>query len=345
MASKAPNVMKKLNNMYTSLAHPSFDMVYVLLLLICETILCTAILHLVGYTEIDWEAYMQEVDMYEAGELDYRKIRGGTGPLVYPAGFLYLYSFLKSATDNGTDISQAQVYFTFICIWNTAIVLMMYSILTRRMTIYCNTHSQQVALVWSWRIAMACCCLSKRIHSIFILRLFNDGPAMLLLYLSMLFFMHNKWRIGCFFFSSGVSIKMNILLFAPGLLLLLLQYPNSIWDTIICLGICATVQLLLGAPFLLSYPQSYIRKAFEFDRVFFYKWTVNWKVCGFCIIYIYCLVSDTLDSLSLSSSCQKKRLSPSHSPSYCSFCIYPFSHSSQSNGCSRPDKKQNDASS
>jgi alpha-1,3-mannosyltransferase len=35
--------------------------------------------------------------------------------------------------------------------------------------------------------------------------------------------------------------------------------------------------LVLGAPFLLTYPQSYIRKAFELDRVFFYKWTVNWK--------------------------------------------------------------------
>ena len=79
-----------------------------------------------------------QVDMYEAGELDYRKIRGGTGPLVYPAGFLYLYSFLKSATNNGTNVFQAQVYFIFIYIWNTAIVLMIYSILARRMTTYCT---------------------------------------------------------------------------------------------------------------------------------------------------------------------------------------------------------------
>ena len=231
--------------------------------------------------------------MYESGELDYRNIRGGTGPLVYPAGFLYVYSFLKSATNNGQNVFQAQVYFSFIYIWNLAIVLIMYSILTRRMTMYCTTHSQQVNLVWSWRIAMACCCFSKRIHSIFVLRLFNDGPAMLLLYLSILFFLHNRWNVGCFFFSCAVSIKMNILLFAPGLLLLLLQYPNSTWDTVVCLGICATVQLILGAPFLLSYPTSYIRKAFELDRVFFYKWTVNWKVCT-CVcchvMYYICIV-------------------------------------------------------
>jgi Gpi18-like mannosyltransferase len=101
---------------------------------------------------------------------------------------------------------------------------------------------------------------------------------MLLLYLSIWFFANSSWRVGCFVFSLAVSIKMNILLFAPGLLLLLLQFPPHIGETIVCLGICAAVQLVLGAPFLLSFPESYIRKAFEFDRVFFYKWTVNWKV-------------------------------------------------------------------
>jgi alpha-1,3-mannosyltransferase len=74
-------------------------------------------------------------------------------------------------------------------------------------------------------------------------------------------------------------------------LLLLLQYPNSTWDTVACLGIFGTVQKIFGAPLLLSYPTSYLRKAFELDRVFFYKWTVNWKVrtcvlmlCTICIV-------------------------------------------------------------
>jgi ALG3 protein len=51
-------------------------------------------------------------------------------------------------------------------------------------------------------------------------------------------------------------------------------------EVILRLGFgCALPQLLLGAPFLLTYPVSYLRKAFELDRVFFYQWTVNWKVC------------------------------------------------------------------
>jgi hypothetical protein len=42
-------------------------------------------------TEIDWVAYMQEVGGFLDGERNYMALRGDTGPLVYPAGFLYLY--------------------------------------------------------------------------------------------------------------------------------------------------------------------------------------------------------------------------------------------------------------
>jgi len=34
-------------------------------------------------TEIDWKAYMQEVEGFLGGEHDYVKLRGDTGPLVY----------------------------------------------------------------------------------------------------------------------------------------------------------------------------------------------------------------------------------------------------------------------
>ncbi|CAM9902486.1 unnamed protein product, partial [Hapterophycus canaliculatus] len=43
-------------------------------------------------TEIDWVAYMQEVEGFLSGERNYLNLRGDTGPLVYPAGFVYAYS-------------------------------------------------------------------------------------------------------------------------------------------------------------------------------------------------------------------------------------------------------------
>jgi len=118
--------------------------------------------------------------------------------------------------------------------------------------------------------------LSKRIHSLFVLRMFNDCIAVLLGYASLLLFMNRRYRSGCTIYSLSVSIKMNILLSAPGVLLVLLL-GTGLQETIICLLICASVQLLLGYPFLSTYPVSYLSRSFDLGRVFMYKWTVNFK--------------------------------------------------------------------
>jgi alpha-1,3-mannosyltransferase len=39
-------------------------------------------LNKVKYTNIDWTAYMEQVEIYKGGERNYFKIRGDTGPLV-----------------------------------------------------------------------------------------------------------------------------------------------------------------------------------------------------------------------------------------------------------------------
>lgn len=48
---------------------------------------------------------------------------------------------------------------------------------------------------------------------------------------------------------------------------------KAIWGTFAGFGL----QLALGAPFLLHHPVSYLERAFEFSRVFMYKWSVNWQ--------------------------------------------------------------------
>lgn len=203
-----------------------------------------------------------------------------------------MYGFLKWVTDGGRNVVIGQYIFCGLYVFNAAVTMSIYNYIGRTLQCFAPKKSPQYYnTIWSWRVAMVVTCLSKRIHSIFVLRLFNDGPCMILCYISVLLFAKSYWRFGCVFFSLAVSIKMNVLLFAPGLLLLLLQSSPGIWETITCLGICASIQLVLGAPFLLTHPVSYIRKAFEFDRVFFYKWTVNWKVS--IILCIYLLIKIT----------------------------------------------------
>lgn len=117
---------------------------------------------------------------------------------------------------------------------------------------------------------------SYRVHSIYILRLFNDPIAVLFLYVAINLFLDQNWTLGSIFFSVAVSIKMNILLFAPALLLF---YITNLGykETLKQLTICAIVQLILGSPFLVSYPVEYIKGSFDLGRIFEHKWTVNYR--------------------------------------------------------------------
>lgn len=117
---------------------------------------------------------------------------------------------------------------------------------------------------------------SYRIHSIYVLRLFNDPIAILFLYASLNLFMDRRWTWGSICFSLGVGCKMNILLFAPALLLFYLINLGLV-KTIIQLAVCGILQLLMGLPFLLTYPWQYIKGSFDLGRVFEHKWTVNYR--------------------------------------------------------------------
>jgi alpha-1,3-mannosyltransferase len=120
------------------------------------------------------------------------------------------------------------------------------------------------------------CCTSYRIHSIFILRLFNDPVAVCLLFVALNLMISKRWKMASLFYSLAVSVKMNILLFAPALLLLLLGI-KGFTKTLLNLSICAAVQVVLALPFLLVNPVGYVTRAFDLGRVFLFQWTVNWR--------------------------------------------------------------------
>jgi len=69
---------------------------------------------------------MEQVEQYVEGERDYTKIRGGTGPLVYPAGHVYIYWILYRITDKGTDILLAQRIFGMLYLGTLSIVMACY---------------------------------------------------------------------------------------------------------------------------------------------------------------------------------------------------------------------------
>ena len=112
----------------------------------------------------------------------------------------------------------------FVCIVNTfrarmeLFIFIFIYMLFISLVFYIYTRTKKVPPI----AYIIMCLLSHRIHSIFILRLFNDPIAMLLLYASIGCFLNKWWRAGCIIYSLAVSVKMNVLLFAPGLFVILI---------------------------------------------------------------------------------------------------------------------------
>ncbi|CAO1428732.1 unnamed protein product [Diamesa serratosioi] len=230
------------------------------LIVFAELFINLVIVWEIPYTEIDWKAYMQECEGFLNGTTNYSLLRGDTGPLVYPAGFVYIFSIFYFITSRGSNILLAQYIFIGIYLIQLSLMLRLYS-KTRKIPPYVVALS-----VFT----------SYRIHSIYSLRLFNDPIAMLFAFAAINLFLDQKWTLGSICFSIGVGVKMNVLLFAPGILLLYITNLGYV-RTVIQLAICAVVQLILGAPFLLTFPVEYLKGSFDLGRIFDHKWTVNYR--------------------------------------------------------------------
>ncbi|CDO95035.1 unnamed protein product [Kluyveromyces dobzhanskii CBS 2104] len=239
------------------------------LLLLLESITMKVIQKKVSYTEIDYTAYMEQIWAIQNGERDYSKISGGTGPLVYPAGHVLIYKAMEWASDGLNNVEQAQGLFRYLYLITLLIQFVCFSLL--------NVPSGYVVLA----------VLSKRLHSIYVLRLFNDCFTTLFVSISVLaMLLSAKYKmrgipvlLGSTFYSIAVSIKMNALLYLPGVLLsvYLLERGNTL-QIALNVATMAVWQIAVATPFWKEYPKEYIQGAFNFGRQFMYKWSVNWQM-------------------------------------------------------------------
>jgi alpha-1,3-mannosyltransferase len=121
--------------------------------------------------------------------------------------------------------------------------------------------------------------LSKRLHSIFVLRCFNDCFAVLFLWIAIYAYQRRLFTIGSLAYSWGLGVKMSLLLALPalGIILLLMR---GVATGIRQAWMMFQLQLVIAFPFLPVNAVGYVSRAFEFSRQFLFKWTVNWRFVG-----------------------------------------------------------------
>lgn len=204
---------------------------------------------------------MQQIQLFIDGERHYGLIKGDTGPLVYPALHVYIYSGLYYLTDRGTNIFKAQCVFALLYLITLAFVFACY----RRVG----------APPW----LLVPLVLSKRLHSIFLLRLFNDCWATLFFWISVWALQKKMWSLGATAWGIGLGVKMTMLLAAPALGAIMVQ-AIGVGEAFFLGAWIGIVQGTTAFPFLNNQIGTgfiYFERAFDFSRQFLYKWTVNWR--------------------------------------------------------------------
>lgn len=269
---------------YNAIFNPGFNKIAVPILVPLASILCKWVIGNVKYTEIDFSTYMQQIEMVNAGALDYSIIHGDSGPIVYPAGFIQVYQFLYWLTDGGAYLEIAQSFFGYIY----AVTIMM----------TCVVYTMVDGVPpWTLYLLLG----SRRLVSIYVLRMFNDcfttlGMISVVLLLqqgaywsSSLsdFHMTLLCGVAADVYSMAILVKMNALLYLPAFALVVyFLVGERFFRLLAVLAVIPLVQVLVGWRFLLPLfwddearrlRWAYLSNAFDFSRKFQYQWTVNWK--------------------------------------------------------------------
>ncbi|KAJ8462660.1 hypothetical protein ONZ51_g10758 [Trametes cubensis] len=196
-------------------------------------------------TEIDWETYMYQLELYLKGERDYALISGPTGPIVYPAGHVYVHQLLYTLTDSGTNLRKAPEVYAVLYLASLALTAAIY---------------KQAGGVPNW-----------------VLLLLPEQEVALDICGAAIFAFGRGWdALGVVLLSSTLSVKMCVLLYV----LVILFQCRGLLSTAVHMLAFVGIQLLVGLPFLLHYPWSYLKNSYEFSRVFLCKWTANWRFLG-----------------------------------------------------------------
>lgn len=88
-----------------------------------------------------------------------------------------------------------------------------------------------------------------------------------------------RWTLSSILFTLALSIKMNVLLFWPALIIIQAR-EWGLKSTFTCQLAMVILLAIISGPFLLTFPLEYSSMAYNFSRKFEWEWTVNWRFLG-----------------------------------------------------------------
>jgi len=228
-------------------------------LLVCDGIASYILIQVSPYRDANWSDYNAHADGFLNSVFDYSKLQNSTASrIIGPAGYVYLSSVIHLFTGTGCDIERAQYIWGFLYLATLAVVFLLL---------------ERTRITPPWAAFVLCC--SKQLHSLYVLQLYNDSWAMILVYLAILFFVDDCWTLGTLLYCGAVSINLGVLHYLPGVVCLLLQ-RFGFGKAIIRLIAACLVQFLIAWPFLYANYEAYLDGVFDVPRHVQYAYSVSW---------------------------------------------------------------------
>ena len=215
-----------------------------------------------GIEEVDWRSYVEIIEKIINGEYDYDLLKGENGYCVYPAAFVYQFYLIYYLTLKGSPLLSL---FLFMFLY----FIMIYIIF--------KVYDSVIPKEYQWIKIFVI--ISTPMQKAMINHRFNDGLAMIQLYLCLYFLINNQKKglyYATFFYAFALNTKTNILLFLPGLLYTFTKIRGPLF-CVIQLIIIILCHLIIGYPFISVNAASYFGKTFDFSREFLYFETLNWQ--------------------------------------------------------------------
>lgn len=200
-------------------------------------------------TETVLKGYIDHARLYMSGIKDYTLFPGDNGPTNRPALHIYVCRFLAYVAQYGANVVLAQVFFAFLYVFNLGLAMLCYK--QAKVSVTKDTHIQSMSLaslikadalfqVSNYVFPMLC--LSKRLHSIYVLRCFDDGFTVMFLFLAIYQYQHKNWTAGTLCFACGLAVDMNLICALPAVAVILGQ-AIGLWGALIQISNLLQIQV------------------------------------------------------------------------------------------------------
>eukprot|EP01102_Stenamoeba_stenopodia_P017058 TRINITY_DN605_c0_g1_i3.p1 TRINITY_DN605_c0_g1~~TRINITY_DN605_c0_g1_i3.p1 ORF type:complete len:237 (-),score=32.90 TRINITY_DN605_c0_g1_i3:747-1457(-) len=186
--------------------------------------LVCAVAYLIGHNaqttaSFDYISYIQQARTVWRGERDYSRVKGDTGPLVYPAGHLLVYTIIDWLVYDPVyfvSLQGIESLFTALHLISVLVASRLYQLASLRSIPWSidevkgskgelkapftrQKSDESSGVNWLLWLQLGFL-LSLRLHNTFVIGFYNDCCVTPVVLSSILFIAMDRWAIGCFLF-------------------------------------------------------------------------------------------------------------------------------------------------